>query len=117
MASPPTVPFGDRRACGPQEPVRARCVVLPGRTSSEGPAAASLILAGGGNDTVYGRGGPDALVGGSGHDRLYGGAGDDVLNAWDRTRDVLSRRARGKDTAFADRVDQVTSVEHLHRRR
>lgn len=39
----------------------------------------AVVLAGGGNDTIYGTSGSDILVGGDGNDFLVGGAGSDFL--------------------------------------
>ncbi len=50
--------------------------IFPGATPITAPIK---ILAGSGNDTLFGGNGNDTLKAGSGHDRLYGGAGNDLL--------------------------------------
>nr|WP_316650491.1 hypothetical protein [uncultured Gellertiella sp.] len=45
-----------------------------------GSDVANVLVAGGGDDTVYGNGGDDGLLGGGGKDTLRGGAGNDVLS-------------------------------------
>lgn len=57
----------------------------------------NLLLAGGGNDTLFGLGGNDGLVGGAGADQLDGGTGDDLLDGgWGN--DIL-RGGAGRDMA------------------
>ncbi|QTW17772.1 calcium-binding protein [Comamonas kerstersii] len=41
---------------------------------------ADIVLAGDGNDTLYGYNGNDRLFGQGGDDRIYGGAGDDLIS-------------------------------------
>ncbi|NUU38985.1 peroxidase family protein [Pseudomonas sp. C2B4] len=40
---------------------------------------ADILIAGGGDDTVWGDGGNDRIEGGNGNDQLRGGAGDDII--------------------------------------
>ncbi len=58
------------------------------------------LVAGGGDDRLYGYGGNDALNGGIGHDRLYGGSGNDTLNGG-IGNDYLSASS-GDDTVYGD---------------
>ncbi|MFI7837828.1 peroxidase family protein [Pseudomonas asiatica] len=44
-----------------------------------GTAGADIIIAGEGDDTLYGDGGNDLLEGGAGNDAVLGGAGDDII--------------------------------------
>ncbi|WP_194790361.1 peroxidase family protein [Pseudomonas sp. UFMG81] len=44
-----------------------------------GTAGDDIIIAGEGDDTVYGDGGNDRLEGGAGNDAVLGGAGDDII--------------------------------------
>ncbi|MBE3639987.1 calcium-binding protein [Mangrovicoccus algicola] len=67
---------------------------LPTATSREddfliGAAAAERLLAGQGNDTLYGKAGDDRLLGQAGDDLLSGGAGRDTINGG-TGRDTLS---------------------------
>ena len=41
---------------------------------------ADILIAGGGDDTVWGDGGNDRIEGGNGNDQLRGGAGDDIIS-------------------------------------
>lgn len=41
---------------------------------------ADIVLAGEGNDTLYGQNGNDRLFGQGGNDRIYGGAGDNLIS-------------------------------------
>jgi Ca2+-binding RTX toxin-like protein len=45
-----------------------------------GTAGNDIIIAGDGDDTIYGDGGRDRLEGGTGNDTLLGGDGDDILS-------------------------------------
>ena len=66
-----------------------------------------MILAGQGNDVIYGGPGADIINGGAGNDTLRGGAGNDTLRAREGRR-TSSKAARGNDLAFADRkLDQL----------
>ncbi|MGH8383533.1 peroxidase family protein [Pseudomonas sp.] len=44
-----------------------------------GTNSADILVAGGGDDTVWGDGGNDRIEGGNGNDQLRGGAGDDII--------------------------------------
>ena len=56
-----------------------------------------MIVARGGDDTIFGRGGDDAIIadasGTLGNDRLYGEAGDDTLSRHGRHRHLRRRAA------------------------
>jgi len=74
------------------------------------------LFGGPGGDRVVGGGGSDLLYGGTGHDRIVGNAGNDVVHAQDRVRDTIDCGA-GRDTVYADRVDDVArSCERVFRR-
>ncbi len=62
------------------------------------------------NGTMFGTPFADYLVGGPGRQTMLGGAGDDVFYARDGVPDVVSG-GDGLDTAHADRVDQLSSIE------
>ena len=62
------------------------------------------------NGTMFGTPFADYLVGGPGRQTMLGGAGDDVFYARDGAPDVVSG-GDGFDTAHADRVDQLSSIE------
>jgi Ca2+-binding RTX toxin-like protein len=76
-----------------------------------GTSGRDYIDAGGGNDVVRGLGGADLLIGGGGGDRIYGGAGGDRLVSRDgrRGNDVIFG-GDGRDTASADRGDEIHGV-------
>ena len=99
--------------------------VIPGPTTTSGPAAtgrtwngsagANVYRGGAGSDRIDGRAGADRLFGGAGSDRITGGPGRDVIDAGagndrilarDRTRDVI-RCGTGRDTVLADKVDSI----------
>jgi Ca2+-binding RTX toxin-like protein len=59
-------PEGDR--------VDANDAILPGQGPND-----DIIVAGGGNDTVFGELGDDTIFGGTGNDTVFGGVGDDTI--------------------------------------
>lgn len=80
-----------------------------------GTRFADYLVGGRGRDVIVGRAGPDVLAGGFGHDDLDGGPGDDTFYTRDADRDVLFG-GRGRDRAFADKLDRVRGVERVSRR-
>ena len=106
-----------------------RADVLCGRGGNDrlnGRANHDLLLGGAGKDRLYGHagndrlrgeGGNDVLYGGPGTDILEGGAGNDVIHSrGDRTKDRVTC-GRGRDTVYADRLDQVARDCEVVRRR
>lgn len=81
-----------------------------------GGAGNDRLTGGAGNDTLDGGTGNDVLNGGPGKDTFRGGAGGDVVQARDRTRDVVDC-GPGRDTVQADRTDKVArNCERVARR-
>jgi VCBS repeat-containing protein len=76
--------------------------------------SAEILVAGEGNDTVYGYNGNDWMIGGAGNDVLDGGIGDDVLDGG-AGNDTL-RGGVGSDTYLfgrgsgQDRVDNIEII-------
>jgi RTX calcium-binding nonapeptide repeat (4 copies) len=69
------------------------------------------VFGGGGNDKIDGGPGADSLTGGLGNDTVSGGAGNDVLHGDDGAADALDC-GDGVDTARADGVDAVANCEN-----
>jgi Ca2+-binding RTX toxin-like protein len=65
----------------------------------------SLLLGGGGNDTLIGAGGDDNLQGGAGRDRLYGGGGADRLSGGG-SNDFLDAGSAG-DRLYGDAGNDI----------
>ena len=97
----------------------ARSDVLCGRGGNDrlnGRGGHDLLLGGAGSDKLYGHAGNDRLRGEGGNDVLYGGPGTDILDGGagndviysrgDRAKDKVSC-GRGRDTVYAERLDQV----------
>jgi Ca2+-binding RTX toxin-like protein len=90
-----------------------------------GSALSEYLVAGPGNDRVYGRGGADCLVGDGGHDLLNGGAGADVLLGGPGNdtliggpgADRLDCGPGRRDVARVDGADMVRGCERLIRAR
>jgi len=80
-----------------------------------GQGGRDIVSLGEGQDILSGGPGADRLRGGKGRDELYGGSGRDLLRARDGDRDQV-HCDKGRDTAFVDRVDRVTSCERVRRR-
>ena len=53
---------------------------VPGTATFVGHPGADVLVAGGGNDFIFGGEGDDALDGGGGNDWIYGGEGNDTLD-------------------------------------
>ncbi len=76
-----------------------------GPDSFTGTAAAEIIFAFRGNDTVSGAAGDDQIYGGKGHDRLNGNEGNDTLRG-DLDNDTLEGGA-GNDFLYGGRGDDL----------
>jgi hypothetical protein len=145
--SDPTVVAGlDPGTCIPMSETEAQCPVagislihietgeLDDSITLKGVDVATQILAGPGNDTVYGGDGPDFIDGGTGNDTLHGGAGNDTLVGGDGVdtfdggpgddsivaRDAIPESVTcgdGNDTVQADLVDTFpdSSCEQIER--
>ncbi|EFL88256.1 tandem-95 repeat protein, partial [Ahrensia sp. R2A130] len=71
--------------------------LLDGDDRFDNDSAVSVtVLAGGGNDIVYGGAGVSTIEGGAGNDFVYGEAGDDILNLG--TGDDVTSGNEGNDT-------------------
>jgi dipeptidyl aminopeptidase/acylaminoacyl peptidase len=114
-------------------PGKQRPCVIRGSSRADvlrGTSYSDLILSGGGRDSIFaGKGddvvdagpGPDRLFGeldwdllngGLGSDRIFGGAGNDSLASADGESDLLSG-GRGRDFAYSDSVDRISTVERI----
>jgi hypothetical protein len=80
-------------------------------TISAGPKI-DFIDAGAGNDLIRSGGGNDRVNPGPGRDVVHAGAGNDIVVANDGERDIIDC-GRGEDRVLADRVDVLTSCEHV----
>jgi hemolysin type calcium-binding protein/WD40 repeat protein len=67
-----------------------------------------------GRDGLFGGTGGDRLVGGAHRDRMLGQAGDDRLDARGGGSDLVAG-GPGRDTALADRSDDLTRIERRRR--
>jgi Ca2+-binding RTX toxin-like protein len=87
----------------------------PGTDVLRGDGGGDRLSGGSGQDELDGGPGPDLLVGGSGEDEVSGGPGNDRLDTRDGSFDVVDC-GRGRDTAVADRRDEVDGCERVIRR-
>jgi Ca2+-binding RTX toxin-like protein len=70
------------------------------------------ISGGGGNDSLWGQAGRDTLIGGAGDDQLHGCAGDDSLEGDDGNDTLFD--AQGPDTMLGGAGNNVFSIRGLH---
>jgi Ca2+-binding RTX toxin-like protein len=87
-----------------------------GKDSYCGLTGSDRIFGRKGNDLLSGGPGDDRLDGGPGRDLIYGGGENDVIVARDGKRDIIDC-GTGRDTAYVDRQDDLTSCERVLRRR
>jgi Ca2+-binding RTX toxin-like protein len=88
----------------------------PGNDDLSGNEGNDRLSRGPGNDRLSGGPGSDGLSGGRGRNRLFGGSGNDRLYGVNGRFDLLDC-GRGRDRAWADRVDRVRRCERVKRRR
>lgn len=71
-----------------------------------------VIVAGNGDDTVWGYGGNDIISGGAGNDVLTGGVGNDVIDGGEGDYDQANYEGFATDYAFTRNVDGTVTAIH-----
>lgn len=84
-----------------------------GNDTIYGSSADNILTGGDGNDTLYGLNGNDTFIGGLGSDTIYGGNGRDTLDYSFATADITVSLLAGTSSGADTGNDTLSSIETL----